>query len=105
MIYEGFISGDRIIIIPTYRCQSDPSLSSSIRDYNNPGADYKPRDPIKGVVLSETLNGIWAIVEIPVYEDYKKTDRIKLERDFFEKDKYLFELNPEQNKIFNLLNS
>jgi len=92
MFYEGFSSGDRIMVIPTYRCQMDPILNSSIRDLNNPGANYVPKEPILGTVDSETFNGIWIVAEIPIYEDYKKSEKYNLVRDFYKKDQYMFEL-------------
>ncbi len=101
MHYEGYNSGDRIEVTPTYRCQMNPFLNSNIRNLNNPGADYKPKDPINGYVLSETLNGIWVMAEIPIYEDYKKTGKFRFEREFYEKDKYLFKnMNPSKIKNF-----
>lgn len=106
MHYEGLVSGDWIIITPTYRCQPDPFLNSNVRDLNNPGADYKPKAPFKALVLSETLNGVWALAEHPVYEGFTKTNRVELKRDFYEKDKYLFDLHdPELEKFMSFLNS
>ena len=76
MYYEGFKTGDRIEVTPTYRCQLDPFLNSNIRDLNNPGKYYKPQTPINGYVLNETMNGIWV--------------QLENERKFYEKDKYIF---------------
>jgi hypothetical protein len=104
MYYEGFNTGDRIEITPTYRCQIDPMLSSSIRDYNNPGASYKPSAPIYGIVISENLNGIWVTAEIPIYENFEKTDRFNLVREYYEKDKYIFK-NLKNKKYTDMLKS
>lgn len=40
---------------------------------------YKPKDPIIGYVINETLNGVWVISD-------------KHERSFYEKDKYIFKI-------------
>lgn len=106
MFYEGFVSGDRIKVIPTYRSLMPPFLRSDIRDYNNPGANYKPKDPIFGTVISETLTGIWVMAEMPVYENFVKTNRITLKREFYEKEEYIFEDDsPKVNKMMTFLNS
>jgi hypothetical protein len=93
MYYEGFNSGDIIEISETYRCQIHPMLNSMIRSLNNPGEWYanNVQEPVKGIVLSETLNGIWAMVDYPEYGDIgKKTGKFYTKREFLEKDKYLF---------------
>jgi hypothetical protein len=101
MFYEGYVTGDRIEVTPTYRSLMNPFLRSDIRDLNNPGADYKPKDPINGYVLNETLNGIWVMAEMPIYEDFKKTTKFTHERVFYEKDKYLFKnTSPRKMKDF-----
>lgn len=79
MHYVGYITGDKIEVTPTYRCQMDPILNSTIRDSNNPGKYYKPRDLIIGYVINETLNGVWVMPD-------------KQDRNFYEKDKYIFKI-------------
>lgn len=81
MEYVGYITGDKIEVIPTYRCQMDPILNSNIRDSNNPGKYYKPLDLINGIVINETLNGVWIMTNKQV-------------RNFYEKDKYIFKVVP-----------
>lgn len=84
MYYYGFNTGDILEISVTYRCQTLPILNSMIKSLNNPGEWYanQVQEPVKAVVISETLNGIWATVTYPEWDIGKKLENFTQKENF-----------------------